>query len=172
MHCRKLSSIPGLHPVDASSTSLLHCGHPECRQALPDVPWGHNRAHLRGWHTHPGPLIRKVRAAGFRSWFLEPMGDYPALKGRGQRNTVLLSRTSPSRIHEGCVPTVDLPICLPGLKGTSAFSPTGLPEGPFPPPVDLPVFVSGGGPVCAVLPGGWTSLLPQRPPTACKSQCP
>lgn len=40
----------------------------------------------------------------------------------------------------------------PQLSETSAFSPAGFPERPFPPPVTLPVLVSGDGAVCTVLP--------------------
>ena len=51
-----------------------------------------------------------------------------------------------------------LPDTLPSLlllspdSETSASSPTGFPERPFPAPVTLPVLVSGDGAVCTVLP--------------------
>lgn len=57
------------------------------------------------------------------------------------------------------------------LSSTSALSPAGLPEWPLLPPDSLPVFVSGRGTVCVVLPHRSTPLLAKRPPTVCKSPC-
>ena len=41
MHCRKLSSIPGLYPLGANST-LPSCDNKKCLQVLPNAPMGQN----------------------------------------------------------------------------------------------------------------------------------
>ena len=41
VHCRTFNSIPGLHPLEASSIPLPPCCNKQnCLQTLPNVPWG------------------------------------------------------------------------------------------------------------------------------------
>lgn len=45
VHCRIFSSIPGLYPLDASSTS--RCNNQKCLQTLSNGPWGTNCLRFR-----------------------------------------------------------------------------------------------------------------------------
>lgn len=40
VHCRMVTSIAGLYPLDANSTTIPVCDHQKCLQALSTVPWG------------------------------------------------------------------------------------------------------------------------------------
>ena len=39
VHCRMFSSVPGLHPLNASSNPLS-CDNEKCPQTWPSIPWG------------------------------------------------------------------------------------------------------------------------------------